>query len=246
MKEKRKIIFAISLLTSVFVALFVVKAMDSDSRSDEKKEPEKVTQNMSAVSVDLSEVEVNISVPTKEPITSTYDYPFNTLSQSQEWDADELVGFKEYAISSGYKQSGGELPLIMQQHLYVVCRRYGFGYDTALALMEIESGYRWNAVSSCGAVGYMQIIPKHHTERMERLGITDIENPFQNVVVAIDYLAELQDRFEDMDKVLTAYTYGVTGAYKHVWNAGLDSCKYSRKVKKAARRIKKKLQKERS
>lgn len=241
MKEKKNIIFFTAFLVSVFVVLFTVKAMGS-SREVKKGRLQETAHKTAAVSPDVTNEK--ISEPTSEditPIVSHYKYPYNTLAQ--DWESDELNGFKEYTISSKYKQYGGELPLIVQQHLYVICKRYGFEYDTALAVMEIESGYRWDAVSSCGAVGYMQVIPKHHEERMERLGITDVKDPFQNVVVAVDYLAELQDRFENMDKVLTAYTYGVTGAYRHVWNAGLESCEYSRKVRKTARRIRKKLQK---
>lgn len=60
-------------------------------------------------------------------------------------------------------------------------------------------------------------------------------------MVGVDYLAELQERFGTETEVLTAYNYGVTGAYQHVWNKGLTETEYSREVLEAKQRIEKKL-----
>ena len=56
-----------------------------------------------------------------------------------------------------------------------------------------------------------------------------------------DYLAELQERFDTEAEVLTAYNYGVAGAYEHVWNKGLTETEYSREVQQAKERIERRM-----
>lgn len=57
--------------------------------------------------------------------------------------------------------------------------------------------------------GLMQIQPRWHCDRMQRLGCMDLLDPYQNVTVGIDYLAELLDRYDgDIAKALTAYNQG--------------------------------------
>jgi soluble lytic murein transglycosylase-like protein len=48
---------------------------------------------------------------------------------------------------------------------------------------------------------------------MEELGCTNLFDPFQNVTVGVDYLAELLDRYGDIGKALTAYN---RGSYKGI------------------------------
>jgi soluble lytic murein transglycosylase-like protein len=43
---------------------------------------------------------------------------------------------------------------------------------------------------------------------MERLGCTDLLDPYQNVSVAVDYLAEQIDRYGSLEKGLVAYNKG--------------------------------------
>lgn len=62
-----------------------------------------------------------------------------------------------------------------------------------------------------------------------------------NIMVGVDYLAELQERFDTEAEVLTAYNYGVTGAYQHVWNKGLTDTEYSREVQQAKERIERRM-----
>ena len=117
----------------------------------------------------------------------------------------------------------------------------GVEYTLVLAIIEIESGYRWNASCKEGSTGYMQVLPKWHEERMHRLNVDNVENPYFNVLVGVDYLAELQERFGTEAEVLTAYNYGVAGAYEHVWNKGLTETEYSREVQQAKERIERRM-----
>lgn len=171
--------------------------------------------------------------------TEQIPHPFNLMSH--DWGGEELEGWEPYQIPAEYEKTGGYLPECMQQFTYIICQQNGIDYALALAIMEVESGYKWDAYCSEGSQGYMQVNVKWHEDRMERLNVDNVKNPYFNIMVAVDYLAELQGRFDTEAEVLTAYNYGVTGAYKHVWNKGLTETEYSKAVQKAKQRIEKQL-----
>lgn len=179
------------------------------------------------------------SEQTTEAAAEQIPYPFNLMSH--DWGGEELAGFVPYQIPAEYEKTGGYLPECMQQFTYIICQQNGVDYALALAITEVESGYKWDAYCSEGSQGYMQVNVKWHEDRMDKLNVDNVKNPYFNVMVAVDYLAELQGRFDTEAEVLTAYNYGVTGAYKHVWNKGLTETKYSKAVQQAKQRIEKQL-----
>lgn len=91
------------------------------------------------------------------------------------------------------------------------CGKYNIPPEIVIAMIERESRYNPNAIGDNGnSFGLMQIQPRWHKKRMEKLGCTDLLNPVQNVTVGIDYLAEQYNRYGDIAKALTAYN---TGSY---------------------------------
>ena len=54
----------------------------------------------------------------------------------------------------------------------------------------------------------MQINPKWHKSRMEKLGVEDLYNAEQNLKVGIDYLNELFLKYNDSVIVLNVYNSG--------------------------------------
>lgn len=67
-----------------------------------------------------------------------------------------------------------------------------------------ESSFRPD-VENGGCVGIMQIYPKWHNDRMDRLGVTDLADIRQNMTVGVDYLAELSEGGTDIAEVLMKY-----------------------------------------
>lgn len=165
-----------------------------------------------------------------------YEEPFCRMSA--DWEADDVEGFTLYQIQPEYKINWGKLPEVVQVYTFCLCRDYGVDYETILAMIETESGYKWDTESSV-AYGYMQIVPEYHYDRMERLHVSDIRDPYGNIKVGIDYLAELLEKYDgDYEKALTAYKWGVTGADREYFSKGHDNSEYSEKVIKIADRIK--------
>jgi soluble lytic murein transglycosylase-like protein len=175
----------------------------------------------------------------KEP--EELPYPFNTAPDICEAD---LEGFEYYEIPEEYSDYGGYLPRAMQEYLYSICQDAGYDYPTALAQIEKESAYQYDRIGAAGDTGYFQVIPKYHVERMEKLYATDMLNPYQNALVAIDYMAELLEKYDgNVSKALTAYNCGPSGAYKYYFSAGVDANGYAKAVLKKAERIRKQLKK---
>lgn len=98
----------------------------------------------------------------------------------------------------------------VQLEIEALCAARDIDAAVVLAMIYHESRYQEDAVGdSCNSYGLMQIQPRWHAERMERLGVSDLLDGVQNVVVGIDYLDELLDRYGgDYGKALTAYNRG--------------------------------------
>ena len=101
---------------------------------------------------------------------------FDTMSA--DWGGEE-DGFVFYEIPEEYSRTGGYFPEKMQVYTYCVCKQYGVRYDLVVALIEKESGYKFDKVGDDGhSIGYMQIYEECHRDRMERLNVTDLMNPY--------------------------------------------------------------------
>ena len=180
----------------------------------------------------------------------TYDYPFNTVSQ--DWSAEDVKGFYYHEITDECKAAGGTFPVIAQVYTYCICQDYGVDYEMVFALIERESKCLWNAEGDDGdSKGYMQVMEKWHKDRMERIGAGNLLNPFQNVRVGVDFLAELQEKLKDVPEkdrnyyVLAAYNYGMQGARTHLWNKGIVKYDYNEEIMNRAEQLKEETRKAR-
>lgn len=125
-------------------------------------------------------------------------------------------------------------------HIQGLCADYEIPVEAVLAMIEVESSYQADAVSKVGAVGLMQVIPEYHEPRMNRLNCTDLFDPYQNVIVGMDFLSELIDEYDgNFHKALTAYNYGQKGANDKFFGQGTYRTEYSLKVLETAEKIKK-------
>lgn len=77
----------------------------------------------------------------------------------------------------------------------------------ALAVLELESNYQPNVKSSAGAVGLMQVIPKWHAQRALKYGLTDIWDPYTNIITGMDLLNELYETTGNWSNALYGYNH---------------------------------------
>lgn len=165
---------------------------------------------------------------------------FDTMSA--DWGGEE-DGFVFYEIPEEYSRTGGYFPEKMQVYTYCVCKQYGVRYDLVVALIEKESGYKFDKIGDDGhSIGYMQIYEECHRDRMERLNVTDLMNPYQNVLVGIDYLSELIERYGTIQDALAAYNYGEQGAKQHLWKNGIYVYEYNQTIMSRMKEIEEELE----
>ena len=119
----------------------------------------------------------------------------------------------------------------LQRHIWEECQKRGAPYEVVLGIIRKESNYEADVVGDHGrSVGLMQIQPKWHKERMEYLGCLSLMDPYANVTVGIDILAELLTKYQTTEMALIVYNAGATGAKTTWFDKGIYSNDYSQTV----------------
>lgn len=117
----------------------------------------------------------------------------------------------------------------LQSFIFGRCERHGLDPAIVFAMIQRESQFDRDAIGDRGAsYGLMQIQPKWHAERMARLGCDDLLDPYQNVEVGIDILAELVAMDRGLEWALMAYNGGYSYANAFVSKGELSD--YAREV----------------
>lgn len=93
-----------------------------------------------------------------------------------------------------------------------ICERYGVDPALVKAIIEVESKFNPKAVSTKGAQGLMQLMPKTAT----LFGAADPFDPYQNIEAGVRYLKYLLERFHDLTLALAAYNAG-EGVVEKLW-----------------------------
>lgn len=116
-----------------------------------------------------------------------------------------------------------------------VCETYDVSPELVQALIFYESSWCTAATSPSGNhIGLMQISPSAHKERMKRLGCKDLTNGYQNIIVGVDYLAELFEEYNDPPQVLDIYN---GQKHSNEWYEAGNMSKYSEKILKLAEEL---------
>ena len=97
-----------------------------------------------------------------------------------------------------------------QRLLYNACEATGMDMALAVSVIWRETHFQ-NLMGDGGdSYGYMQVQPRWHRDRMARLGVTDLLDPYSNFLVGCDFLAELLEKY-DLPNALTYYNSGSPG-----------------------------------
>ena len=139
---------------------------------------------------------------------------------SKDWTSGSELGFIPLEVG---------LDEELQEFIYCLSYGYNIDYAFVMGLIQTESTFNSEVVSSTNDYGLMQINTVNHEWLKEKLGITDFLDPYQNTRSGIYILRNLFEKYEDPEKVLMAYNMGETGA-KKLWNKGVYETDYTRKV----------------
>ena len=107
---------------------------------------------------------------------------------------------------------------LTEEEVYEVAVGIGAMYDICPELLVSiayqESRYKVDAVNGHN-VGIMQNHDVYNKERMERLEVTDLYDPYSSMLVAADYLSDLKAKYQDIGAVLMVY-HGERGVQKYL------------------------------
>lgn len=99
----------------------------------------------------------------------------------------------------------------LQDYIFDICEDYDVSPELIVSMIYHESRFHADSVatsdSGC-AYGLMQIMPRWHQARMERLGCSDLLDPYQNILVGVDLIAENIRSGRGVEWALMAYNGG--------------------------------------
>lgn len=229
MKRRHRVAPEIKM-TAVIVSMSVLAVTMTSTMVESKKNNQAYAESVKAI--EDSEY-ITVVAPTQSQIMDpvNFEYPYNMMSA--DWGAGDAPYY--YNIPDEYVEAGGCFPEVVQVFTYCLCEQNGVSYPMVLALIERESKYKYDAVGDDGcSKGYMQVYQKYHQDRMDRLGCDDLLNPYQNIRVGIDFLAELTEKYEDERLVLMYYNRGGRNKYGtgalDLWDKGIFETDYSREI----------------
>lgn len=153
-----------------------------------------------------------------KPTTNRIVIEIATTQQAEPETETETTTEKETEI-----ETSTEIPILdsvpfepeLQEWIYTYSCDRGISPYLVYAVCWRESRYNIDITGDNGeSHGLMQIKVKYHTERLNRLGVSDLYDPKQNIMVGIDYLVELLNYREDatLEWALMAYNGGPTYA----------------------------------
>ena len=149
---------------------------------------------------------------------------------------------KQSSSSSTSTKLYTNIPLSARFQKYIdgKCKSYGVSTNVVMGCIRTESNFQTQIMGDNGkAYGLMQVQKQWHRARMKKVGATNLLDPYDNVAVGIDYLAELYKIYNgNWHKALMAYNGG--HAYcKRRLRMGLVNSPYSRRVMNYAEDFKK-------
>jgi len=122
---------------------------------------------------------------------------------------DELIDYHEEAIYIK-KTFKSNMSTSKIKHLLIyihgMCEHYDLNYNLVKSVISTESGWRYNAKSSAGALGLMQIMKACATDY--KTPHSEMYDPYVNVTIGIKYLSKLTKQFDNTLTALVGYNEG--------------------------------------
>lgn len=121
------------------------------------------------------------------------------------------------------------LPVKYENLIEKYCIKYDLEKELAFSVINVESRFKKDAVSSKGAIGLMQIMPETGIWLAEKMGLKNFNQNMlyeveTNLNIGCYYLSYLLEKFDKDEKLaLCSYNAGITNVYK--W---LDNEDYSK------------------
>ena len=124
------------------------------------------------------------------------------------------------------KISTAKIELTQEQKIINYTKEIGAKYNIDPALIQSiiyhESRFDPKSASSSSCLGLMQICPKWHQARADRLGVTDYFDAYSGVLIGTDYFAEILSNNKQTALALMVYNQGYNSAYSMYSNGDIS------------------------
>lgn len=117
----------------------------------------------------------------------------------------------------------------LQRYIYEICADENVPVSLVIAMIEHESSFNPEEISSTDDYGLMQINTVNHSSLEEQYKTADLMNPYQNVFCGIKMIGSYISSYGNYNKALMAYNMGEYGAEK-AWENGIESTSYSKSI----------------
>lgn len=117
----------------------------------------------------------------------------------------------------------------LQRYIYEICADENVPVSLVIAMIEHESSFNPEEISSTDDYGLMQINTVNHSSLEGQYKTADLMNPYQNVFCGIKMIGSYISSYGDYNKALMAYNMGEYGAEK-AWENGIESTSYSKSI----------------
>jgi len=125
----------------------------------------------------------------------------------------------------------------LQDLIFSECGSKNVPADLVIALIDVESDFNPNMISKTNDYGLMQINICHKDSLNKALKITNLLDEEQNIKAGVYMLSGIVNKYSNVNQALMVYNCGESGA-KRLWNSGVYSTDYSKKVIKTIEEIK--------
>ena len=149
-------------------------------------------------------------------VFGVYDDRIFTQEVSLDWGAGDL-DFTPLDVPMGEEE---------QEFVFYLSKSYNIDFTLVMALIQHESSFQDDVVSSTNDYGLMQINQCNHKQLTETLGVSDYLDPYQNIRAGMFTLRKLFERYQDTEMVLMAYNMGESTA-KSLWKNGVYQTNYT-------------------
>lgn len=168
---------------------------------------------------------VTLNVASAEPYKGTYGKSYEECAIIQICEKNRVAA----SVEPSRVYFDVPLDKDLQNHIMDICEERNIDPRVAFAMIKCESGFRAEATGDSGnSLGLMQIQPRWHYARMEKLGCDNLLDPYQNVTVGLDLFGDLLNHYGNVEHALMAYNGG--GSYANEMIAAGQISTYALRV----------------
>lgn len=166
-----------------------------------------------------TQVSKNDRIMTHVKQFGTYDNRCFTTEISMDWGVGDL----------DFTPLNCDMDEETQEFVFYLCEGYNIDWTLVMAMIQHESDFDAECISSTNDYGLMQINKCNHEWLEDTLGVNDFLDSKQNVRAGVFVLRKLFEEYGDTNMVLMSYNMGSGGASR-LWDEGIYESRYSKAV----------------